>query len=146
VSHDYLSRKIRTADITYAGAPIDTSVGNYSLEERMTPEVRWRRWLRDIYRWASITGFWPKLPSDKGLETKIDSIPIAPRVRRTREPLPSSRCIKSDRRKPGPATDFSAVASDTTLAVKGQDERRHSAAPLTASQLISRGLRSTTQN
>src|SRR6202011_5003064 len=31
-------------------------------------------------------------------------------------------------------------------AVKGQDERRHSAAPLTASQLTSRGLRSTTQN
>jgi hypothetical protein len=31
-------------------------------------------------------------------------------------------------------------------AVKGQDERRHSAAPLTASQLTSRDLRSTTHN
>src|ERR1700722_11635743 len=31
-------------------------------------------------------------------------------------------------------------------AVKGQDERRHSAAPLTASPLTSRGLRNTTQN
>jgi hypothetical protein len=50
VTHDYLSRTIRTADITYAEASaaraadafacIDTSVGNYPLEERMTPEVR----------------------------------------------------------------------------------------------------------
>jgi len=61
-----------------------------------------------------------KVPSGKAFETKIDSIPIAPRVRRTRERLPSSRCIKSDRRRPEPATNFSsAVASDTTLGLPG---------------------------
>jgi hypothetical protein len=46
--------------------------------------------------------------------------PIATAPDRTAGRLPSSRCIRSDRHRPEPATNFSsAVASDTTLGLQG---------------------------
>jgi hypothetical protein len=56
---------------------------------------------------------------------KVDSNPIVDRVRRKRQRLPSSRCIKSDRRTFSRLRNSSsAVASDTTLGLlDSQDER-----------------------
>jgi hypothetical protein len=48
-------------------------------------------------------------------QAKIDSIPIAPRVRRTRERLPSDRCIESELPRSRLTGTVVPFASDTAL-------------------------------
>src|ERR1700730_1176549 len=56
-------------------------------------------------------------------QSKVDSNPIADRVRRKCQRLPSSRCIKGDRRKFSRLRNScSAVAPDTTLGLLARRE------------------------
>ena len=89
---------------------------NWPLEERMGPEVGGRRWSPELLHGENQSyRFGPKSPSGKAFQAEIDRIPIAPRVRRTRERLPSDGCIESELPRSRLTGTVVPFASDTAL-------------------------------